>query len=299
MGLQAALPHHISSLRQVINIISDAEFQLANDALDARLKHMKKTGESKPGKHKAVISDADERLSFYFSNLSSPVVLTEAVWFAITYHFTLRGCENEEQLRKQDLVKKERKRNRVFRACHFFQHQEPPGRDRRTRKGEQWVHSAAEASCCREAAPFEATSKERPTVSDGTERTKAGLSIALFQWFSPGQEHACPDDEAHLGQGKALDCLHKSLCARYSNPAVGRCWSSGHRDHRHDGAQASTITCALRHEELRHEEIRDGCYSRYAANSKNHTQAGKATSFDCTSLLCRLSPRRRFVRRRG
>ena len=39
------------------------EFRLANDALDARLKVLKRTGEAKPAKHKAIITDADlERL---------------------------------------------------------------------------------------------------------------------------------------------------------------------------------------------------------------------------------------------
>ena len=43
------------------------EFRFANDAVDARLKELKRTGEAKPTKHKAIITDADlERLGSYF-----------------------------------------------------------------------------------------------------------------------------------------------------------------------------------------------------------------------------------------
>ena len=63
MGLRAALHRHISSKRRDINILNGEEFRLANDALDARLKELKRTGEAKPAKHKAIITDADlERL---------------------------------------------------------------------------------------------------------------------------------------------------------------------------------------------------------------------------------------------
>ena len=142
-------------------------------------------------------------------------------------------------------------------------------------------------------------------VSDGTERTKAGLSIAPFQWSSLGKNTLAQmmrriSDKAKLLTVYTNHCVRATAIQRLvdaglpdtaiiattghkqvqslvpfatrnsdtgkSEMAAIRCWSSGHRDHRHDGAQASTITCALRHEELRHGEIRDGCYSRYAAN---------------------------------
>ena len=122
MGLRAALHRHISSMRRDINIMNGEEFRLANDALDARLKELKRTGEAKPAKHKAIITDADlERLGSYFSDLSSPVVLTEAVWFTITYHFAMRGCENQAQLRKQDLVlKNDEKGHEYFELATAF-----------------------------------------------------------------------------------------------------------------------------------------------------------------------------------
>ena len=69
MGLRAAL-RHISSMRRDINIVNGEEFRLANDALDARLKELKRTGEAKPAKRKAIITDADlERIGSYFSHL--------------------------------------------------------------------------------------------------------------------------------------------------------------------------------------------------------------------------------------
>jgi len=100
MSLRAAIQRHLSSIRPGLNIISGPEFQQANAALDARLKEMKREGESKPAQHKAIISDQDmKKLAAYFADTNSPVdsvVLTESVWFAISYHCALRGCENQE-----------------------------------------------------------------------------------------------------------------------------------------------------------------------------------------------------------
>ena len=63
MGLRAALHRHISSMGRDINNLNGEEFRFANDALDARLKELKRTGEAKPAKHKAIITDTDlERL---------------------------------------------------------------------------------------------------------------------------------------------------------------------------------------------------------------------------------------------
>ena len=59
LGLRAALHRHISSMGRDINILNGEEFRLANDALDVRLKELKRTGEAKPAKHKAIITDAD------------------------------------------------------------------------------------------------------------------------------------------------------------------------------------------------------------------------------------------------
>ena len=52
-------------MRRDINIVNGEEFRLANDALDARLKELKRTGEA--AKHKAINIDADlQRLGLLF-----------------------------------------------------------------------------------------------------------------------------------------------------------------------------------------------------------------------------------------
>ena len=106
-GLRAALQCEIRGSRPSMNIITDPEFNRANAALDARLKEMMRSGESRPAQHKEVIVDSDMRkLGRYFDDTHDSVVLTEAVWFAITYHFALRGCENQAKLTRHDLVLK-------------------------------------------------------------------------------------------------------------------------------------------------------------------------------------------------
>ena len=78
LGLRAAMHRHIQSLRSDLNIYSDSEFALANKILDGRLKELKRTGESKPAQHKAVINNEDmKKIVRYFSDLSSPVTFTE------------------------------------------------------------------------------------------------------------------------------------------------------------------------------------------------------------------------------
>eukprot|EP00117_Sycon_ciliatum_P047134 scpid32472/ scgid33697/ len=116
LGLRSALHRHIQSFRPTMNIYSDAEFVMANQALDGRMRQMKRSGESKPAEHKAVITDTDmAKLGRYFSQYTtSAVVLTESVWFAITYHFALRGCENQETMTKKDLILKKDDDGRDF-----------------------------------------------------------------------------------------------------------------------------------------------------------------------------------------
>ena len=74
---------------------TDSEFILANQALDGWLKELKRLGESKPAKHKYIVTIKDmEKLSTYFANITSAVDPTDGVWFAVPYHFALRGCES-------------------------------------------------------------------------------------------------------------------------------------------------------------------------------------------------------------
>lgn len=59
MGLRAAVHRHLQQIRPGMNICSDSDFQLANNALDARLKELLRDGDSKPAQHKAIISDSN------------------------------------------------------------------------------------------------------------------------------------------------------------------------------------------------------------------------------------------------
>ena len=85
-----------------MNIITDREFNLANDMFSAKVKLYYKTHNKIP-KHKASIERADMQLvSQYFQNcLSDPVKLQEYVWFNLCYHFGRRGREGWRDLTKE------------------------------------------------------------------------------------------------------------------------------------------------------------------------------------------------------
>ena len=46
-----------------------------------------------------------QKLNQYFTgSKDNPVILTEKVWFNVTYHFCMRACEVQALLRVQDLA---------------------------------------------------------------------------------------------------------------------------------------------------------------------------------------------------
>ena len=103
VGIRAALHRYFVSApyyRQM-NIVSGADFMTANKMFDAKCKLFYKAGNEKP-KHKAVIEKDDmKKVGEYFKNWhQNPVILTEAVWFMLCYHFGRRGREGWAEMYK-------------------------------------------------------------------------------------------------------------------------------------------------------------------------------------------------------
>ena len=108
VGIRAAINRHVRGTplhREDINVVAGPEFLSANKMFEAVCKLYYKEGNAKP-QHKAVIEETDlKKLGIYFKGWSSnPVVLVDAVWFTLCYHFGRRGREGWMQLTKNSFV---------------------------------------------------------------------------------------------------------------------------------------------------------------------------------------------------
>ena len=110
MGIRAALQRHIRSRptgRTDLDLIQGKEFVEANRMLDAYLKHLAKEGQLQPPQHKEPLTkeDLEKCLNYFYEKAESdPRVLTQAVWFFITYHFALRAKEVQENMKTSHLL---------------------------------------------------------------------------------------------------------------------------------------------------------------------------------------------------
>eukprot|EP00117_Sycon_ciliatum_P041126 scpid94559/ scgid30140/ len=85
----AAIQRHLCIVKRNVNIFTDPHFQDANEILDGHLKATKRQGKVKPVPHKSIITSEDMvRLALYVKQSDTdPVVLTEAIWLLVTFHF--------------------------------------------------------------------------------------------------------------------------------------------------------------------------------------------------------------------
>ena len=98
LGFCGAVHRHLRYLNRDFDLFGDPEFARANNILDGHLKQLKQEGKLKQTAHKPPIADADlEKLKLHFQELgaSSPIDLTEQVWFWLTYHLSLCGRRQE------------------------------------------------------------------------------------------------------------------------------------------------------------------------------------------------------------
>ena len=105
LSFRSAIQRELSLLKRPMNVFTDKEFEEANHVLDGFLKKLKRDGNTAAVQHKQPISESDmAKLNEYFSNWEhDAIVLTQFVWFLVTYHFCLRGSEVQAYLTRDDL----------------------------------------------------------------------------------------------------------------------------------------------------------------------------------------------------
>ncbi|XP_071837349.1 uncharacterized protein [Apostichopus japonicus] len=101
VGLRAAIHRHLTGepfCRQ-INVISDREFQGANNVFRGVLKQMKKVGLDR-SQHKSSIAAADLKKMITALDVETPQGLLRLTWFYLEYYFCRRGREGLRLLKK-------------------------------------------------------------------------------------------------------------------------------------------------------------------------------------------------------
>ena len=110
MGLRAALLRHIRSPlieRRDLNIITGEEFSETNRAFEAYLKRLDEQGHLRPQEHKNTLTEEDFHAClqyFYGKAESDPRILTQAVWFFLSYRFALRALESRENIKRSHIL---------------------------------------------------------------------------------------------------------------------------------------------------------------------------------------------------
>ena len=119
-GIRAAIQRFATGapFHRNFNIVSGTEFKIANTMFKSKCKLYYQGNNPKP-KHKPVIERADmQKLKAYFSNYhQNPVILMEATWYLLCFHFGRRGREGWAEMKKDFFqVTTDENRNEI----HFF-----------------------------------------------------------------------------------------------------------------------------------------------------------------------------------
>jgi hypothetical protein len=146
-NMRAGLNRYLVSppFNRQLNIMSDREFQSANQCYDGKLKTLKKEGKDKI-QHKPAIDPADIKKFYASGTLSNnnPISLQRKVWFEISLHFGRRGREGWRSLTKESFIEKKDSEGRTYITLAF---QEFDKNHPNTEEKEQRMYSTNDESC--------------------------------------------------------------------------------------------------------------------------------------------------------
>ena len=107
-GILASVERHLSRSSYGKTIFKDSDFKKTRDALKAKQKQLKRHGLA--NRPKATTALTDDEIEILFDKkllgLSSPQALLNTVWLNNMFHFGLRGCKEQKELRWGDIVLK-------------------------------------------------------------------------------------------------------------------------------------------------------------------------------------------------
>ena len=101
---RAAINRHFRDINRRVDIVKDAEFQEANDMLDAKVKTNLKAGLNLPTQHKPIIPSADLKLIKVYLQKDNPIALRYRIWYIVSTEFVSRGLEFHPQLNRNSFT---------------------------------------------------------------------------------------------------------------------------------------------------------------------------------------------------
>ena len=107
-GILSSTDHHLTRREYGRRLLIDTEFTRLRDALKAKQKELKTQGQG--NKPNATTALSEEEIEVLFEKkvlgTSSPQSLLNTVWLNNILHFGLRGCTEQRNLRRGDVVLK-------------------------------------------------------------------------------------------------------------------------------------------------------------------------------------------------
>ena len=120
---RAAINRHFKDIYRKVDIVKDAEFQEANDMLDAKVKTNLKAGLNLPTQHKPIIiiPSADLKLIKNYLQKDNPITLRYRIWYILSIQFVFRGLEFLPQLNRNSFtLQKDENGLEFFQLTHEF-----------------------------------------------------------------------------------------------------------------------------------------------------------------------------------
>ena len=101
LGIRNAVERHLASSGREIKIAKSPSFAKSNKMLECKLKLNRRQGKDTV-KHKSVIqkNDLEKLKTSPFMSTDNPAGLLRRVWFIVTLFWCRRGCESQQQLRR-------------------------------------------------------------------------------------------------------------------------------------------------------------------------------------------------------
>lgn len=100
---RAAINRHFRDTNRRMDIVKDAEFQEANDMLNAKVKSNLKAGLNLPTQHKPIIPAKDLHAIYTYLSGNSPIIWRYRIWYLLSIQFVSRGLEFHPQLNRNSL----------------------------------------------------------------------------------------------------------------------------------------------------------------------------------------------------
>ncbi len=106
--MQAALHRHLISKRYPADILNDIEFRESRAVLEGKARELRAAGMGKKPNARDHLTPEEEEVLWKSKKLGAhdPITLQHTMWYYLTIHLGLRGCQEHTTMRVEDFVEK-------------------------------------------------------------------------------------------------------------------------------------------------------------------------------------------------